>query len=109
MSAGGYGVGTFNRPSGSAYPRKKLTNVRDAAKGVSKPGATYIIDDIDFTPTVAEYEQSRAKLRELLYNKVKADRARELYPLGVDGIFRIARMRWRAFYPLTLGEGRGSR
>jgi hypothetical protein len=103
ISAGEWHITSFNRNQDSSgleqltaqaearIPEKELTNVRDAAKGVSKPGATYIIDNIDFTPTLAEYEQSRAKLRELLYNKVKAElgRLNSVYPEAHFTVQRI--------------------
>lgn len=53
--------------------QKVLTNVYQQAKGVSKPGASYKVDSIDFTPGLIEREQVKNKLREKLYHQVQQE------------------------------------
>lgn len=62
-------------------PQSQLTDLRDSAKKVSQPGATYTINQIDFTPSLAEVEATREKLRNQLYLQAKAELAR------VNGIY----------------------
>lgn len=63
-------------------PQSELGNVRENAKKVSRPGATYTINQIDFTPSLAEVENQREKLRQQLYQQTKAELARlnNVYP-----------------------------
>lgn len=62
-------------------PQTALSDLRDTAKKVSKPGATYTISQIDFTPSLAEVEQTREKLRNQLYDQAKGELAR------VNGVY----------------------
>lgn len=87
-------VTSFNRfqdPSGlekinatvqGRVPEDKLSAVREQAKAVSRPGATYQISGIDFQPTLAEVQKVKANLREDLYQKINEEVARlnKLFP-----------------------------
>lgn len=57
-------------------PEDKLAGVRDQAKSVSRPGATYTINNIDFVPTLDEIQKVKTALREQLYQKVNDEIAR---------------------------------
>lgn len=63
-------------------PIDKLTNVRDAAKSVSKAGETYEVTDIDFSPSLSDMEVARATVRTQIYNKVREElnNLNKLYP-----------------------------
>lgn len=51
-------------------PQANLTTVYDSAKAVSKPGATYEIASIDFTPGLEEIQAAKGALRKDLYQSV---------------------------------------
>jgi hypothetical protein len=59
-----------------------LAGLRDKAKGISKPGETYTIGDIDFTPALPEMEKTHADARAVVYEQVKQEieRLNKLYP-----------------------------
>lgn len=59
-----------------------LTNVYQQAKNVSKPGATFSINTIDFKPSLEEFEQIRGQLRESIYQQVNNEitRLNKIYP-----------------------------
>ncbi len=63
-------------------PANSLGALRDKAKALSKPGETYTIANIDFTPTLAEMELATADARNQIYNNAKQEVAKlnELYP-----------------------------
>lgn len=63
-------------------PQSSLTNVYSKAKAVSKPGSSYTIEGIDFTPGLEEVSAIRAKIRENLYQKINDELARlnKIYP-----------------------------
>ncbi len=48
----------------------QLGGLSDRAKQASKPGLQIAIQNTDFTPTLAEFEAAKAKLRGALYKKV---------------------------------------
>lgn len=63
-------------------PANDLSGLRDKAKKMSKPGETYTIAAIDFSPSTAELEHTHADLRANIYDTVKQEIARlnQVYP-----------------------------
>lgn len=63
-------------------PTSQLGDIRPNAKKISKPGVTYDVANMDFTPDLADQEKSRAQLREKIYQQAKAELARlqAVYP-----------------------------
>lgn len=57
-------------------PQASLTDIYQQAKSVSKPGATYEINAIEFKPSLEEIQQIRAQLRERLYQQVNEELTR---------------------------------
>ena len=57
-------------------PQKQLTEVYQKAKSVSKPGASYDVASIEFSPSIDEVQSIRDKLRERLYQKSQDEIAR---------------------------------
>lgn len=59
-----------------------LTGLRDKAKAISKPGETFTIDDVQFTPSDDEQRQANNALRATLYQQAKAeiDALNKVYP-----------------------------
>lgn len=63
-------------------PEAALANLNKKAKSLSKPGQTYTIQDIQFTPSKAAIAKVRASLRNKIYMQAKAELANvnKLYP-----------------------------
>jgi len=63
-------------------PEKQLSDLRAKAKNASRPGSTYRIADIQFTPSPADIQKTRVALRQEVYEQVKAELARlnAVYP-----------------------------
>lgn len=59
-----------------------LTDIYQNAKSVSKPGAQYSINGIDFKPSLDEIQIVRAAVRKQLYQQVndELDRINKMYP-----------------------------
>jgi hypothetical protein len=57
----------------SRLPETALSDLREIAKKVSKPGETFKVDSITFDPTLAETESVRKQLRDEIYQKVQAE------------------------------------
>ena len=59
-----------------------LVGLRDKAKGMSKPGMTFTIDNIEFTPSEMEIRDTVTVLRNKIYDQVKNEIANlnKLYP-----------------------------
>jgi len=94
IAEGQWHITTFNRSQDSSglqklyvnaqarVPEQSLTKINVLAKSVSQPGATYRIQDIDFTPQLAEVEKVKVKVRALIYQQAQAeiDRLNKQYP-----------------------------
>ncbi len=65
-----------------------LGGLADKAKQASKPGLQLHVEDIDFTPTLAETEAARAKLRNQIYAQVN-DELKRLSASEPDRKFRV--------------------
>jgi hypothetical protein len=63
-------------------PQNELSGLRDKAKKISKPGETYTIDNVAFTPAEDELQKANADLRNNLYLQAKAeiDSLNKIYP-----------------------------
>lgn len=62
--------------------QNSLTDIYKNAKEVSKPGAVYTVNSIDFKPSSVEIQQAKAGLRQRLYQMVSQEIARlnKAYP-----------------------------
>ncbi|MBV9574994.1 MAG: hypothetical protein JO149_00025 [Gammaproteobacteria bacterium] len=60
----------------------ELANLRAKAKTISKPGETYTIDNVQFTPSEEELRQANMALRNQVYQQAKAevDALNKMYP-----------------------------
>lgn len=63
-------------------PQSELSGLRDKAKQISKPGETYTIDNVLFTPSDEEMQQANTALRNDLYQQAKTeiDTLNKIYP-----------------------------
>ncbi len=52
-------------------PSTALSNLRDKAKSTSKPGETFTLDDVQFTPSEDELREANAALRSQIYQQAK--------------------------------------
>lgn len=57
-------------------PQSELTDVYKVASSLSKPGASYSIAGIDFTPGLEEITAIKAKVREKLYQQINEELTR---------------------------------
>ncbi len=91
---GEWHVVTFNRQLDSSglesiqivaqarLPQSELINLRTKAKSISKPGETFTIDNIQFSPSDDELRQANITLRNNLYQQAKSevDALNKIYP-----------------------------
>jgi hypothetical protein len=63
-------------------PQSELSNLRNKAKAISKPGITFTIDDVQFVPSDEEIKQANNAMRNRLYQQAKAeiDALNKIYP-----------------------------
>lgn len=85
IASGKWHITQFNRSQDSSglerlhvaaearVDQKALTNVYKQAKAVSKPGAFYKVEGIDFSPSLVERQQMKKSLRTRLYQKVQKE------------------------------------
>lgn len=59
-----------------------LVGMRDKAKALSKPGETFTIDNVEFTPSATELRDANVVVRNDIYQQVKTEVAslNQLYP-----------------------------
>jgi hypothetical protein len=59
-----------------------LSGLRDKAKSISKPGETFTIDNVEFSPSADELRVTNTALRNDIYQQIKAELAdlSKLYP-----------------------------
>lgn len=59
-----------------------LSGLRDKAKAISKPGETFTIDNVEFSPSADELRSANMALRQDIYQQVKTeiDDLNKLYP-----------------------------
>ena len=76
------GLETLRVIAEARVPEKQLSGLRAKAKDASRPGSTYRIANIQFTPSPADIQQTRAALRQEIYQQVKGELARlnAVYP-----------------------------
>jgi hypothetical protein len=72
-------------------PEAQLGGLSDRAKQASKPGLQIKVQTVDFTPTLAEVEATKAKLRSDMYKKVNEALA-QLNQSEPDRKYRIMRI-----------------
>lgn len=63
-------------------PEAELTGLRQKAKSISKPGETYTLDNVDFSPSEGEVRAANTLLRTQIYQQATDEIARlnKLYP-----------------------------
>lgn len=54
-------------------PQTDLANLRDKAKAITKPGETFTIDSVQFSPSDDELKQANAMLRNNIYQQAKME------------------------------------
>jgi hypothetical protein len=70
-------------------PESQLGGLSDRAKQASRPGLQITVQDVDFTPTLAEVQAARFKLRGDMYKKINEALA-QLNQAEPDRKYRIA-------------------
>lgn len=67
------GLEKLHAQAEARLPEQALNPLNEMAKNVSKPGETYKITNIDFSPNLAETEAVNAQLRSALYESAKKE------------------------------------
>lgn len=63
-------------------PQNELAGLRDKAKSISKPGETFTLDSVQFTPSDEEFRAANTSLRNNIYAQARAeiDALNKAYP-----------------------------
>jgi predicted secreted protein len=63
-------------------PASALPSLRDKTKSISKPGETFTLDNVQFTPSEDEMRSANTALRGVIYQQAKdeLDRLNKVYP-----------------------------
>lgn len=71
--------------------QSELNNLRNKAKSLSKPGETYMIENVLFTPSDEEMQQAKTALRAMIYQqaKMEVDTLNKMYPEQKYYIYNI--------------------
>lgn len=70
------GLEKLNVQAQARVSQSSLTNIYQNATSASKPGASYGIGSVEFTPSIEEVQQARVQLRERLYGQARDELAR---------------------------------
>lgn len=82
------GLERWNATLEARLPEAQLSGLSDRAKQASKPGLQVTLQEADFSPTLAEVEAAKAKLRGDMYKKVNEALA-QLNQSEPDRKFRV--------------------
>lgn len=76
------GLESISITAQARLPQDQLSGLRDRAKAISKPGETYNINDVQFTPSDDEIKQAMITLRNDIYQQAKneIDALNKTYP-----------------------------
>lgn len=87
-------------------PQTELANLRNKAKTISKPGETYTIDNVQFTPSEDEFRAANASLRNNIYQQAKAevDVLNKAYPDQKYSIHQIDFTNSAPIRPMPMAE-----
>jgi hypothetical protein len=89
----------------SRLPESELAALRETAKNISKPGATFEIDDIQFSPSTADIQQTKMDLRKKLYETAKTEltQVNQTYP---DYHYQLHQITFNGLKAVPVMEGR---
>jgi hypothetical protein len=84
-------------------PQASLTDIYQNAKSVSKPGATYEINEVEFKPSLEEMQQAKSQLRERLYHQINDEvgRLNKIYSNQNYSVNRIIFFEGNQVMPMT--------
>ena len=76
------GLETIQISAEARLPQSELVNLRSKAKSISKPGITFTIDDVQFTPSDDEITEANVTLRGMIYQqaRMEVDALNKVYP-----------------------------
>ena len=80
-------------------PEGNLSGLQDRAKGASNPGYKVTISNVDFTPSLAEFEKLRADLREQVYQQALDEVARLNKVMPGSG-YHVRKVDFVQLYPM---------
>ncbi len=96
------GLERWNATLEARLPEAQLSGLSDRAKQASKPGLQVTLQEADFSPTLAEVEAAKAKLRGDMYKKVNEALA-QLNQSEPDRKFRVMHINFDSSLPLYVG------
>ncbi|RDI48824.1 hypothetical protein [Aquicella lusitana] len=67
------GLESIQMTAQARLPQSELANLRDKAKSLSKPGETFTIDAVQFTPSDEEFREANNTLRNSIYQQAKME------------------------------------
>lgn len=70
------GLETVHIEAQSRLSEKHLSYLRSKAKDISKPGQTYLVSSIEFSPSMEELEKTYAEARNQIYNQINQEISR---------------------------------
>ncbi len=93
------GIEQWSATFEARLPEAELGGIHQKAKAASKAGMQLAVQDIDFTPTLAEFEAVRAELRKTLLSQAskELDSVNAAYP---DRNFRISQITFGGARPV---------
>ena len=120
IAAGAWQITQFDRSQDSSgleklyvaaqarVPQANLTDIYQNAKNVSKPGATYEINGVEFKPSLEEIQQVKLQLREQLYQQINSevDRLDKTYTSQNYSVHRIYFFEGEQVLPMKAYQGR---
>lgn len=77
-----------------------LTKVKDEAKKESTPGMNFTVSDVSYQPTLAEFEATKEKLRQRIYENVIAEQ-KELEKIFAGQKFIVDSIEFNDFSPMV--------
>ncbi len=98
------GLETVHVEAEARLPETDLADLRNKAKNLSKPGETYTVTNIDFSPSAEEIEKTHAVTRAEIYNLVKQEIARinQIYPDQQYFLYSIDFQAGQTFQPVAM-------
>lgn len=85
------GLETVQIMAQARLAQEDLSNLREKAKTISKPGVTFTIDNVQFTPSEEEIRQANTTLRNNIYQQanLEIDALNKMYPTQKYYLYQV--------------------
>lgn len=100
------GLETVQITAQARLQQSELTGLRDKAKSISKPGETFTIDSVEFTPNEDEIRLASQQLRNNIYQQANAeiDTLNKMYPTQKYYLYQVNFMNYPVV-PMPMAQG----